>query len=490
MLAVASAVAFVIVRPPVGDLLAAQARQSAAANGVGLTYWFAWFSGGATPGHYSVLTPYLSVVFSASGLGAAATIAITPLSARLVQGSRHPQAAVWVATIASGLSLWSGRVPFAVGTAVSLGSLIAQRGQRRFLAAAMGGVTALVSPVSAVLLALVLIGPLLACRSYRTGSAATILSTGAVLLAIDLSFGTPGPEGFRTIQAVTIGVALILLLVARPPNYVTIVILCALAACPVLLAIPNGLGSNFERLIWVCLPIAVVATARRPLGVALLAVGLSLGSSAVITARDLSVAANPLSSVARYAPLSHELDGLPSVANFRVEVVPDGTHTASFALLAHAALAGGYETQVDNALDATLHKRTLTAAGYRRWLDDNAVGYVALGTRTLKHTSERRIVGELHVSYLKQIWANRDWRLFRVESPRPIAAAPGAVIDADQSNLVITVARPGAVRLRVHWSSYLEVSTTTTDPVPPTVTEDHSWTVLHAPRAGIYVLTG
>src|SRR4051794_37290896 len=60
--AAADVIVFVAVSPPVPDLYAALARESAAAHGVGLTYWFAWFGGAATPGSYSVLAPQLSRV--------------------------------------------------------------------------------------------------------------------------------------------------------------------------------------------------------------------------------------------------------------------------------------------------------------------------------------------------------------------------------------------------------------------------------------------
>src|ERR1700722_6247040 len=64
-LALVNAVIFLILRPGVEDLWAARAREYAAQHGVGLTYWFGWFSGGSTPGNYSVITPYLSALISA-----------------------------------------------------------------------------------------------------------------------------------------------------------------------------------------------------------------------------------------------------------------------------------------------------------------------------------------------------------------------------------------------------------------------------------------
>ena len=42
LLAVIGAILFVVFRPPVADLQAAEARAAAAAHGVGLGYWLSW----------------------------------------------------------------------------------------------------------------------------------------------------------------------------------------------------------------------------------------------------------------------------------------------------------------------------------------------------------------------------------------------------------------------------------------------------------------
>src|SRR4051794_27383968 len=147
---VASALAFYYVRPDVGDLQAALARQSAAAHGVGLTYWFQWFGGGTTPGHYSVITPLLSSWLSAPLVGALATIAVTPLVHRVLAGTRFQVAGTWVGTITAGCSLWSGRIAFALGAAAVLLALIGLR-ERRVLPAVLGTVAAVfASPVTGV----------------------------------------------------------------------------------------------------------------------------------------------------------------------------------------------------------------------------------------------------------------------------------------------------------------------------------------------------
>lgn len=491
VLAMAGALAFLLVHPPVGDLWAARARQSAAAHGVGLTYWFSWFGGGTTPGNYSVLTPYLSTLVGAALLGAIATVAVTPLCWRLVQGTNNPLAATWTATVAAGFSLWSGRIPFALGTAVSVATLIAVRDRRRCVAAAGTVLAVLISPVSGAFIALGLTGTLLVSRSHRLISATTIAATGLLLGIVAVLYGTPGPQGFDAGQAAIVAVALVVLLLARPPRFLGVVLLLALAACPLLVAIPNGMGSNFQRLVWICLPVAVVATARIRLRLAVAAVAVAVISGAWGTVGDVEVAAQPSASASYYASLAGELDTLAGLDNYRVEVVNDGTHTAAYALLGHAALARGYETQADNALNSVLMSKTnLTPASYQVWLDNNAVGYVALPTTVVRPNPEYSLVSAGRLRYLSPVWSDPTWTLMRVSDPNPIVAAPAKMLDADQAKIAIGVPRAGSVHIRVRWSQFLRADGPDDAPAAVLTDDGYGWTVLTARRPGQYVLHG
>jgi hypothetical protein len=489
--AIAGAIAFLMVHPQVGDLWAARSRESAAAHGVGLTYWFSWFGGGSTPGNYSVLTPYLSALLGAALLGALATVAITPLCWRLVRGSSFPLAATWVATVTVGLSLWSGRIPFAVGTATSVAALIAVRDQRRTLAAVLTVLTVLVSPVSGAFIAVGLVGTLLYTRSHRTISATTILTAGVTLGVVGAVFGAPGPEGFTAKQALVTALALVLFLTSRPPKYLRVVILLSLLACPLLVAIPNGMGSNFQRLVWICLPVAVVATGRTRLPSAAFASALAILSGALGTAHDMAIASAPMSTVSYYAPLAAELDHISALTSYRLEAVPDGTHTAAYALLDHAMLARGYLTQTDNALNAVLTSRDkLNALTYKTWLDNNAVGYVAIGKTALSPNAEYTLVSGGKLPYLTQVWSDTNWTLYRVKDPTPIVAAPARIRDADQSSMTIDVPKAGRLPVRVRWSKFLTANAPD-HARGATITDDgYGWTILTAPVPGQYVLHG
>jgi hypothetical protein len=489
--AVTAAAAFLVVHPQAGDLWAARARQSAVAHGVGLTYWFSWFGGGTTPGDYSVLTPFLSTVLGAALLGALATVAITPLCRRLVRGSNYPLAATWVATVTAGLNLWSGRIPFAVGTATSVATLIAVREQRRVLAAMWAVLTVLASPVSGAFIALGLAGTLLHGRSHRMTSATTILSACLTLGAVGAVFGTPGPYAFSAGQALVTVLALLLFLTSRPPRYLRAVILLSVIACSVLVAIPNGMGTNLERLISIWLPVAVVATAGSRLPLAAGASALAVVWGAQVTAHDIAVAGAPMSSVSYCAPLAAELDRIPALTTYRLEVVPDGTHTADYALLNHAMLARGYLSQADSAFNAVLWSRAnLNALTYKIWLDNNAVGYVAIGQTALNANPEYNLVSGARLGYLTPIWSNTNWTLYRVQSPTPIVEPPARIADADQSSMTVEVPRSGRLPVRVRWSKFLAVDAPAHG-AGATVTDDrYGWTILTAPVPGQYVLHG
>src|SRR3954451_1912566 len=165
LFAAANGLAFYLVRPDVNDLWAARARASAAAHGVGLTYWFSWFGGGTTPGNYSVLTPYASALIGTELVGALSALVTVGLVAVAVRGTRFPAAATWVAAVGAALNTWSGRVPFLFGMAFAVGAIIAVRAQRRVPAILLTLVGILASPVAGAFMCLGLSGTFLTTRT-------------------------------------------------------------------------------------------------------------------------------------------------------------------------------------------------------------------------------------------------------------------------------------------------------------------------------------
>lgn len=483
-----AAAAFVVAQPPVGDFWAARARQSAVLDGVGLDYWFGWF-GGIVPGHYSVLLPLLVRVLDPALLGAISTAISVVLCRRLVRGSRHATLATWLAAVAASASLWSGRVPFAVATSLMLLGLLCVRERRTALGAVAGVLTALASPVSGAFLALGLVGVALHDRDRRTTAVATAGCAAATLVGIGLYFGHPGPQEFPLVAALLCCTALVAMLVARPAPVVRTVIVLALLACPVVALVGNGLGSNLERLVWLYLPVATAATGRARMRVVVLATCFALTCALFGSARDLWVAAQPMSDPRYTDGLVAELERTPGLDSYRVEVVPDGTHVAAYTLLEHASLARGFETQSDHALNAVLYSDELDATSYREWLDENAVGYVALGGRTLRAGHEDDLVRSGDLPYLKLVWSDTDWSLFQVQDARPIVDPPAHVVEATQSQLRLYVPTAGWLSVQVRWSRFLRAYGTGFWPGVVAPDQD-GWTRIYVPVPGTYLLTG
>jgi hypothetical protein len=500
--AAVNALAFALVAPNVNDIFAAVARESAALHGVGLKYWFSWFGGGSTPGNYSVLTPYLSAAIGAVPLAAIATAAITPTAWLALRGTPHPVAGLWVATATAALNLWSGRVPFALGCLFSVVTAIFLLRRRAWAAAAFAVLTVAASPVSAAFLAIILGGVFLACRDWRRICVAVALPLAVALVAVAALFGQPGPESFSLVQLLQLIATLSLFLIASPPSWLRTSIWLTLVASPLVLLVPNGLGDNLLRFAWYCLPALVVATSARAMRLVWVAVVLALGFATKQSIGDVFAGSAKTASPGYYTTLAHELNTLHTpLRTYRLEVVEDGTHTASYALLDHAMLARGYEYQEDNALNKVLGDPDLDATEYKLWLDNNAVGYVVIARTHRKMSPEYALVSEHRPGYLVPEWSDSKWTLYRVQDPTPLVKAPVTVAAFTQSKLVlrvpcackftVRVRKPANLRAVATPSSGSNAARSGARPAQGRLEDDgFGWTTMTTPEPGVYTLSG
>jgi hypothetical protein len=518
---VANIVAVLVVRPNVGDLQAALAREQAAAHGVGLTYWFAWFGGGSTPGHYSVLSPLVTSWFGARVSGALATFALIPATYRLLSRTRFQVAGTWIATYTAALNMWSGRIPFALGCLAGVLGLIGLR-ERRWVLALLGSFAAVAfSPVTGAFFGMAVFAAWLTVRPLRRVAFVVGVVTAVTMLIVALYFGAPGPQGYKLLAALLVITTSLVMIAMRPAQPVRVVLWLLVVGAPLIWLIPNGLGSNLNRLPWVCLPAAVVATAGVRRWVALVMIVPSLVACSYLTAVDLDHSSLPAASSSYYDALGRQLDLQAGLANHRLEVVQnDQVHTAAVELVAHAALAGGFETQEQNEFNAILQNRKLLdASSYKVWLDNNAVGYVAFDKGTRGSSPEYDLVGSGKLSYLAPLWESDTWVLYKVQNASPIVPEPAALVSANQSSMTISVPCACTFHLRVRWSKFLEATvpgpkaTAAASPssgpgvppsspsssggasaavVPPALVRSDSsgWTVITTRAAGRYVLKG
>jgi hypothetical protein len=481
---------FAALQPDVPDLEAALARAAAASHGVGLTYWFQWFGGGTTPAQYSLLVPSLSALLGAPVAGAVATVAITPLLARVTAGSRNRVLATWTGTLVFGLNLWSGRIAFAVGAACAVLVVICVRERRAVLGPLAVLATVACSPVAAVFVAMALCAGVVTRRPTDRLAAALLAECAVALLAVATWFGTPGPEIYRPGSALLVSVCALIMLLARPARPIAVLLALTAVASPVVLLVPNGLGSNLERLPYICLPAAVVATAsaRRAVAIAVITPAVALcGWSA---GHDLGVAQRPAAAIDYYDSLARRLDTLPQARGHRLEVVQSRSfHTAAYALLNHAALATGWETQAQQELDPVLASKRLSATAYRSWLDNNAVGLVAFDRRTPGSDPEYRLVRH-GLPYLRALWRDPTWTLYAVIRPVPIVARPAALLSAGQAALRLRVPCACRIRIRVRWSRFLDLVPVGPGHAGAVAPAAGGWTWVSTPAPGAYELTG
>jgi len=489
--AVASAVGFLLVQPDVGDLQAALARAFAARHGVGLGYWFQWFGGGATPGNYSVITPTLSGWIGAPLLGALATVAISVLAAFAVRGTSHPAAAAWTTAVVAGLNLWSGRVPFALGTAAAIGAYVALRQRQLLIVWALAVVAGLASPVTGAFLAFVLGGVFLVEPEHRRRVLPVIAVAFLTLVGVAIFFGSPGPQPYSIWTALYSGASALFMLLARPSRSVRICLWLTFVGALAFAIVPTGMGSNWNRMPWIWLPPAVVATAAVPWRRWLIAVLPAVIMGAYLTTADLIRSTDPAAKASYYNSLVTQLDHRHDLANVRLEVVQDQSiHTAAFALIGHAALASGYETQEQTKLNAVLADPKLDATSFKLWLDNNAVGYVAFNKQAPDDGPEYKLVAAGNLPYLHQVSSDGKWVLYRVSYPTTIVPAPQQLVSARQAALTIKVPCACSFNVRVRYSNFLQLQVKGGERHGTVADDGSGWATLTTPAPGTYVLSG
>jgi hypothetical protein len=465
LVAIVLAAAYLIASPPAADLAAATYRSSLFAR-AGFTTWDnGWY---AAHGHwlpaYSLLAPALGALLGVRVLLALSALAASVLFGLIADrcfGRTAGRVAAGVFALGIGVGTLSGRVPFELGVAIGLGSVLAFTSKRFVLALALAALTSLSSPVAGAFLALAGLAAAIggAVTGERPGAdrdAVTGERPGADRDAV--TDGRPMADGEASAR-VWRGVALALVSLAP--------------ALTLSIAFPEGgyepfAASAFWPALGGVLPIAALlpsgplsASAHRAVraGAALYAIGLvaafvvhtPMGGNAArlgpLLAAPLLVGvmwerrraallalapillywqlATPIRDVtqiwddpsvhaAYYAPLRAELRRLGTRSTI-VEVPLTKAHWEATHLAGHdgVALARGWERQLDTRYAALFYRPRLSPGEYERWLAENRVAYVALPDVPLDRAG--RAEGALVASglpYLREIWGSSHWRLY------------------------------------------------------------------------------
>ena len=203
--------------------------------------------------------------------------------------------------------------------------------------------------------------------------------------------------------------------------------------------------------------------------------------------RDLSQATgDPTIDASYYRPLLGYLDrasgseGEAADGGFRIEIPFTRLHWETRWVAPHYALARGWERNEDTAVNPLFYGDLLTVAGYEHWLHANAVRYVALPDGSLDYSAqgERRII-ESHPGFLRRVWSNRDWRVYAVADPTPLASGPGRLISLSSETIDLDLPAGASELIRVHWNPYWSIQRGA-----GCVSRAGPWTRLSATEAG------
>ncbi|MFJ8847153.1 MFS transporter [Streptomyces cyaneofuscatus] len=457
-----------------GDIAAQDAWAEFVGRHPGTAYNLAWY-GGMHPVSYSVVSPYLmSVLGVRSTMMIVGTVsaALTALILVRVRAVRNPLACSLAGVFAYLCNALSGRVTFGLGMMFAVGAVAAvfcwphrwryKRWAKAAVAAPLAALATASSPVAGLFLGVV--AAALFLHKRRPGAYAIGLAPVAVVALSSLLFPFSGtqPMSLGTVSLPFLFSVLVFVLVPR--DWSTVRTAAAVYGFGTVLTyfVDSQIGSNVTRMAMLFAGIVLLAAlpytvprSRRWYALVLAFAGLNfwIGFKGV----DDIVRTTPDASWARsLAPLVNQLQQVGAERG-RVEVVPASSHREASALATYN-LARGWNRQADMKRNPLFYDDTLDAVNYRQWLDRWAVHYVVLPTGRPDGGAEREteLVGK-GLSYLREIWSDQNWKLYRVLEPTPLADPPATVEKAGANELTIRVESAGRVLIRIPHSRWLAV---------------------------------
>jgi hypothetical protein len=466
---------WLIVDPRTPDL-AAQVYRANLFSEAGFLVWDSrWYGGHDIPG-YSLVFPPLGALVGVRAVGAAAVLVSATLFERIavsVYGRGARWGAVWFALAALG-DAWSGRITFALGVSFALGAVLALMHRHLPAAAMLAAVCAACSPVAGVLLALAGLTHTLVVRSSRS---LLVLGAPAIVVAVALAglFGEGGWEPYPLLSFLATVAAIVGFLVALPDGqrllWIGGVVYCV--ACVACVAAHSPMGANVERY-GVLLAGPLLLCALQSSGGRLSALQSSRGRFSAVAVVALvgigvwtvwgpvreteAVAGNLSTSASYYLPVERFVAS-HGASTVRVEVPFTRGHWEAAWLAPKVSLARGWEKQLDERYDGVLLGRDLTAGDFQRWLDAEAVGYVALPDAPLDPSSagEGRLI-EAGLPYLREVERTRHWRIYEVRHATPLAQGPGALTAVGHDWFSLRARAAGRFTVRVRYTRYFAVA--------------------------------
>jgi hypothetical protein len=247
--------------------------------------------------------------------------------------------------------------------------------------------------------------------------------------------------------------------------------------------LPTPVGTTATRLPELFAAPIIVAVATVRLGAVIATTVTVVLLLPPVSITELRQRGDPALSAGFYAPLLNQLT-TRRVAG-PIEVVPTQRRGEAAFIAPVVPIAKGWSRQADTGRNAIFYDATLNADTYRKWLDDNAISYVAISNGPYDWSAPDEVAlvrGGL--PYLHTVWWDKTWTLYAVAQPRPVIAPPGQLIDRGPVSLTVSLPEPGEYVVRLRWSRYLTASNGCMRP-----TED-GWSMIVVERPGTATIEG
>ena len=456
-IAVAFGVAYLLA-PPMGRDFSAQLAHAELAG----SHWpelldLRWY-GGFNPLGYSVVSPPVMALLGVPLTTALAYVATVVLFAAVLKnaGVVRPVAGAIIGAVCLTGNLVVTRTTFALGLALGLGALLALMSGRLRVSSGLAVLAPLASPVAGLFLGVA--GGALFLSGRRRAGVTLAASAMVPTIAVGLAFGNGGYQTFAAKQAL---VSLLVCLVVTGLCWRSPVVRWGGLLSAVLVAaaylLPTPVGTTATRLPELFAAPIVVAVATVPLVAIIAATASAVLLLPPVSITELRERGDPALSAEFYTPLLHQL-AARRVAG-PIEVVPTRRRGEAAFVAPVVPIAKGWSRQADTGRNAIFYNQTVNADTYRRWLDDNAISYVAIsqGPYDWSAPDEVTLVRD-GLPYLQKVWSNQNWSLYAVANPRPVIAPPGRVVARDAVSLTVSLPDPGEYVVRVRWSRYLTAS--------------------------------
>ncbi|MCW3024962.1 MAG: hypothetical protein JWM29_394 [Solirubrobacterales bacterium] len=469
---------YLILTPASSDLAAAAYRSDLFAR-VGFTLWDnSWYGGHHLPA-YSLLAPGLGAAIGAPLLTAISMTGAAALFALLIDSRFRARAtrvaSIWFA-LGAAIGLLSSRVPFDLGLALGLGALVLAQRRHPGWALALALLTSVASPVAGAFLALAFLAWALAGPARRWPAALIVAALGPIALLV-LMFPEGGSQPFAAsaFYPALAGVLLIAVLIPGDQRVLRMGAWLYAAALTASYVIPTAVGGNIDRLgalaagpVAACVLAGAAATDRRRLLLVVLAPALLYWQANAPVADFAAAVSDPAVKASYYTPLLNELRAVGvgyAAAPARIEVVATVAHWEARWVAPEVMLARGWERQLDRLRNGLFYASApVTPAGYRAWLSEQGVSYVALPDAPLDYSamSEARLLRGVGAggppAYLREVWSSAHWRLFAVLGAQPLVPAPARLTQVGSDSFTLVAPNAGAFTVLLHFSPYWTIA--------------------------------